>query len=626
MNTARISQLSVYPIKSCTGLHLNHALVEEHGLAFDRRFVVATPEGKFLTARTHPRLNQIHCALVQDGLHLRAPDMPPLDVEYQHFSARYTQVQVWSSTIDAQHCSSDYDQWFSDYLGVDCQLLFFGKHSERKVKRRDSQVAFADGYPLLLISQASLDDLNQRASDHIRMSQFRPNIVVKGTEPFAEDNWKRIRIGEVEFEITKPCSRCVFTTLDPETGQYNELNEPLRTLANYRKGADGELYFGQNMVALNKGKISLYDPIEVLETQQGEAYPDHAPKRPGAQPPSSGLWQSGQQRLECVAVEPVTHDVSRILLALPDGLRCHYLAGQYLPIEVEIDGHPVHRNYTLSSSPSRQGLLELTIKRVEGGKVSNWLLDNIQAGMHLKALPPAGDFYLECASQPQLLLLSAGSGITPMLSMLRNIVDQRLPYQVIFLHSAHSEQDLINRAELDYLNTFDNIDIRYTLSREAPSDWQGYTGRLNRGMLLDVAELEQHSVFACGPQAFMQSAKEQLLALGLHESDYFEESFGHRDEQAASDAPATAHNILFDSWDSYVQGNDQQTLLEQAEDAGINLPYSCRGGFCGACRVKLESGEVKVIEDSGLSEQDKQDGFVLACSCKPRSDLVITQG
>ena len=623
VNDARVSQLSVYPIKSTAGIHLNHAFVEEHGLAFDRRFVVCQPDGIQITARTHPKLAQVHSALTQTGLQLRADNMPNLELLYSDFSNDYKQVMIWKDAVQAQHCNVLYDQWFSRYLDEDCHLLFFGELSSRQVKQRESQVAFADGYPLLLISEASLDDLNLRSSTQHSMEQFRPNLVVKNTVPFAEDAWKRFKIGEVEFEVQTPCSRCVFTTLNQQTGEFDANKEPLSTLAKYRQGEDGNLYFGQNVVALNSGKISLYDTVEVLETRTPEHYPENINKRSSATPDKQ-QWRQGETfTLHCLAVQQETHDVKTFIFESPEQALSDYLAGQYLGFEFEIDGKPLRRNYTLSSTPSRPHRLAITVKRVVDGQLSNWLHDQFKPGMSLAAHAPSGNFHIKQSSNAKLLLLSAGSGITPMLSMLRYLSDLNIDRDIVFLHSAHSEKDLIAEQELALLSqAFSNCSIRYTLTQHAESNWQGYQGRLNRGMLMDVPDLEQRAVYVCGPQAFMQSAKEQLLALGLHEDDYYEESFG---QQISAPVETKALNILFDSWDTYLQGNNQQNLLEQAEQAGLNLPYSCRGGFCGSCKVRLQSGEVEVLEDSGLSDDEKQQGYILSCSCIPKNDVCITQ-
>ncbi len=622
--SALLSQVTVYPIKSTSGIHLNHAFVEEKGLAFDRRFVLTDKQGVFITARTQPKLTLIHSAITEDGLHLKAPEMPALDIVKSDFGGMYTSVEVWGDKFKGLWCHKNYDLWFSEFLGVDCRLLYFGEHSQRQVKDLDSQVGFADGYPLLIISQASLDDLNARVSSSVSMDQFRPNLVVKDCDAFAEDTWKRIRIGGVEFEVVKPCSRCIFTTIDPKTAEKHADQEPLVTLQKYRKGSSGEVYFGQNLVALNEGKISLYDSVEVLEYQTPEAYPDHAPKVISHHV-APGSWPENEEKLlTCIDIKNETADVKTFYFTTKPAMRFNYLAGQYLPLEFEIDGKPVHRNYTLSSSPSRPDLLSITVKRVEGGLVSNWLHDNFKVGHRVKALTPDGDFHCFAGDKDKLLMLSAGSGITPMLSMLKWMTDNRIDKELVFFHSAHREADLIARQELEHLAVMHGrCDVFYTLTQDAAQNWSGYQGRLNKTMLTAIPDLLSRSVYVCGPHPFMVAAKDMLTELGLPEDQYFEESFGARD---LVEEELKAVNLLFDSWDTYIKGDNQTTILEQAEKAGLRLPFSCRGGMCGACKVKLESGEVKVLNDAALSLEEKEQGYILACSCKPESDLVISAG
>lgn len=275
MSQAILQNIYVYPIKSSASIELSNSWVEEIGLAFDRRFVVAGPDGQFITARTQPTLCLIQANLSATGLIIIAPNMPALVIEYHNLCQGYVAVNVWNDTIDAQQCRENINQWFSHYLQKPCQLLFFGTDSQRFVKNKTSQVGFADAYPLLLISQASLDNLNKqyKADTHtISMTQFRPNIVVNNCEAFAEDTWQHIRIGEVEFEITTPCTRCIFTTINPSTGEKNRQQEPLNTLKSYRQLANSDILFGQNLVALNQGQIKCGDTIEILKRQAAPVF------------------------------------------------------------------------------------------------------------------------------------------------------------------------------------------------------------------------------------------------------------------------------------------------------------------------------------------------------------------
>lgn len=262
----QLSALHLYPIKSTAGIQLTRAFVEPGGLTFDRRFLLADRQGRFLTARRHPRLLQVRATPTADGLYLSAADQPPLRLRQTEFSDRYLPVTVWDDHVEGQHCSDAADRWFSDYLGIDCQLLHFGTGSRRQTHREPlAPVAFADGYPLLLISQGSLDDLRQRCPAPVGMERFRPNLVIGGTGPFAEDDWKRIRIGALELAVVKPCSRCVMTTVDPQTAVKHPQQEPLRTLAGYRRGDDGQVYFGQNLTPLGEGVLEVGMDVEILE-------------------------------------------------------------------------------------------------------------------------------------------------------------------------------------------------------------------------------------------------------------------------------------------------------------------------------------------------------------------------
>ncbi len=272
LDTVKLAQISIYPIKSTAAIDLSNSWVDELGLSFDRRFVLTNMNGQFITARTAPKLCLIQANITPYGFMLTAPDMPALAINYQDFSTDYQQVNIWGEQVNGQASHQDHHLWFSRYLDSPCKLLYFSKQSQRinpLTKKNGAPTAFADGYPLLLISQASLDDLNQRCQDSITMQQFRPNIVVDNCLPYEEDTWSHIRIGEVEFEIKKPCSRCIFTTINPSTASKHSQQEPLTTLKNYRQVGSGDILFGQNVTPLNLGQIKLNDTVTILSKQSG---------------------------------------------------------------------------------------------------------------------------------------------------------------------------------------------------------------------------------------------------------------------------------------------------------------------------------------------------------------------
>lgn len=264
-----LSALIYYPIKACRGFEITESRVERMGLADDRRMMVVTPEGGFLTQREHPKLALITPALKNDSVTLSAPNFDSIQFAIQK-SGTPTPVNIWKSkNVSAVDQGGEAAQWFSDWLGVSVRLVHIADGFQRKLNpdfavSAEDHTGFADGYPILIISEASLQDLNSRldASRPLPMNRFRPNIVLKDCGPFAEDKWKRIRIGSVEMALVKPCPRCVVTTIDKETLKHNK--EPLKTLSAYRKQKGGAM-FGMNVIPLNEGEIKVGMSVEVLE-------------------------------------------------------------------------------------------------------------------------------------------------------------------------------------------------------------------------------------------------------------------------------------------------------------------------------------------------------------------------
>jgi uncharacterized protein YcbX len=260
----RLTGLWVYPVKSSAGQAIGSSRVTSRGLAGDRQWMVTDASGRFLTGREHPVLVRVRAVHTIDGLILEAPGLPQLQVRRAMFNTlRLT--GVWSSRFEAYRGDLAADAWFSELLGIKAELLHIGGVSRRKLRADPSvRFGFADGYPVLLLNRASLDDLNDRLALPVTERNFRPNLVIDGAPAFAEDGWKRIRIGEVLFELMKPCERCVFTTVDPDTATLHPAQEPLRTLGSYRRTPAGVL-FGQNLVARTEGILRLGDPVTLLE-------------------------------------------------------------------------------------------------------------------------------------------------------------------------------------------------------------------------------------------------------------------------------------------------------------------------------------------------------------------------
>ena len=264
--TITLSGIHIYPVKSLGGITLREAQCTGRGAQFDRRFLVVDPKGKFFTQREYPKMATVWVDIEDDNLTLAAPDLDAVIVPLQPAPAPTYQVSVWSSMVQAHEVSADANRFLSDYLGTDCKLVYMPDSTQRKVNPQFAGngeiVSFADGYPFLLISDASLDDLNSRMATPLPMNRFRPNLVVTGCTPYAEDGWKEIRIGESTFRLVKPCTRCQVTTTDQATGEVVG-PEPLHTLAKYRNSAEGVM-FGQNLLPLKLGRIALGDVVEVV--------------------------------------------------------------------------------------------------------------------------------------------------------------------------------------------------------------------------------------------------------------------------------------------------------------------------------------------------------------------------
>jgi hypothetical protein len=259
----QLTELYVHPLKSCRGNAVPEARVEPMGLAHDRRWMLVTGEGRFMTGRQFPRMVLIEVAPDDTGATFTAPGMDPLRVPLADMTEPQA-TEVWGDAFVARAGSLEADFWFSDFLGSSCRLLHVGADTTRRTDVGTvAPVGFADGFPLLLIGQASLDDLNGRLATPVTMRHFRTNLVVQTTRAFEEDGWQRIRIGEVEFEHAKPCTRCIFTTVDPDTAVPAADRQPLQTLNGYRQFDDGTR-FGINLIALNQGVLRIGDPLEVL--------------------------------------------------------------------------------------------------------------------------------------------------------------------------------------------------------------------------------------------------------------------------------------------------------------------------------------------------------------------------
>ncbi len=371
------------------------------------------------------------------------------------------------------------------------------------------------------------------------------------------------------------------------------------------------------------------------------------------------------------AVRDETHDVRTFVLAPRNPARFRYLPGQFITLDIEIGGETINRCYTLSSTPTRPDAVSITVKRVPGGPVSNFLHDTLKPGSTLRAVGPMGDFscFEPGNGATRYLFLSGGSGITPLMSMSRAFHDLAEPRDIVFVHAARSPADIIFRDELELMARNQPGHFRFAPVCETDSPmqpWHGLRGRLNLGLLNHIApDYKEREIFVCGPSPFMAAVRSMLKEAGFDMSRHHEESFNFEELAAAEPevaaevvvaeakeaarapqpapeavpapepvpasappapepaAPAVVYKVSFAKSGRTIECSSDMFVLDAARRAGVRLPSSCSKGLCGTCKSKLVSGEVEMKHQGGIRQREIDAGMRLLCCSKPRSDLVV---
>ena len=270
----RLTGIHLYPLKSAAAFSVHDARVDRLGLSGDRRWMLVDDDGHALTQREVPRLARIHAVPADGALDVVVLGMPPLEVPIPSPGAESVRATIHTRTALGAAAGDEADGWFSEFLERRCRLLYLPPELAIAVAPpwggSHDRTAFTDGFPVLLIGESSLNELNRRLARSVPMDRFRPNLVVSGSEPFEEDAWDEVMIGGLNFRAVKPCPRCVVTTVDQATGVRDPSGEPLATLASFRKW-DGKVWFGMNLLSAGAGSVRLADPVEVVSRRDAQA-------------------------------------------------------------------------------------------------------------------------------------------------------------------------------------------------------------------------------------------------------------------------------------------------------------------------------------------------------------------
>ena len=375
---------------------------------------------------------------------------------------------------------------------------------------------------------------------------------------------------------------------------------------------------------------------------------------PNTQKPQPKLW-SGTLRVARITQE--TSDVRTFRFVPPDGGRLpfEHQAGQYLVLSLMIDGKKINRTYTISSPPTRTDFCEITVKREENGHVSRHLHETLNEGDTFRVSAPAGRFVFDRTQANSIVLIAGGVGITPLMSMVRDLTDRNWKGDIFFIYSAKTQNDIIFKRELEDLQTrFSNVRVHVTLSRADGADWNGYKGRVNGPFLgMCVPNIAERPVYICGPQAMMTPTIQLLRDLGVPEDKIKSEEFiaakraetvlgvqpgsergcpgGAASETSPSDV-ATVQDLSPDDGEPVLtlarSGKSlalapDKVLLEIAEDAGANIDYECRSGICGRCKTRLLAGQVTMETQDALTDDEKAKNIILMCQARATGRVTV---
>lgn len=370
-------------------------------------------------------------------------------------------------------------------------------------------------------------------------------------------------------------------------------------------------------------------PATAMASPSASIHPDIAPSK-------SNSW-TGPMLVARVFQE--TPQVKTFRLVDPAGgkLPFNYLPGQFLTLTVSPNGKPVKRSYTIASSPTHRDFCDVTVRHENQGLVSGYLHQRVHEGELLQVTAPSGKFTFAGQDADSIVLIGGGVGVTPMMSVIRYLTDRSWPGDMYLIYGCKNDTDIIFREELEYLmKRYANLHIRFVVEEVQAGNWPHSTGRITQELLAEaIPNIAAHHIHLCGPKPMMEAVKGMLANLGVPPSQVETEVFVGKEKPqetpaAAAQPPAAQEEavapqakIHFSRSQKTISTPASMTVLEAAEEAGVEIDYSCRSGTCGVCKVKLLSGDVTMEVDDSLEAADKAQGIVLACQAKPRGDLTI---
>ena len=358
-------------------------------------------------------------------------------------------------------------------------------------------------------------------------------------------------------------------------------------------------------------------------------------------PVTTQTWANGRHVVRCIKVIRETWDVQTFCFMSQSPVMFFFKPGQFVTLELEINGEQVMRSYTISSSPSVPYSFSITVKRDPRGLVSSWLHDSLNEGDEVAVHGPVGNFNCIDYTSEKMLLLSGGVGITPLMSMARWYFDTNAEADIVFVHSARSPKDIIFHRELEHMDSrIPNFNPSIICEGYSVGEaWSGYTGYLSDAMLNLIApDFMDREIFCCGPETYMNAVKAMLMLHDFPMDRYHEESFGSTPVAVLDDAEEMAeqavidlidmeegvqYSVSFDATGKSSSINEGETVHEAAAKLGLHIPKACGMGICGTCKVMKISGEVTMSHNGGITDSDVEEGYILSCCSVPSSDVVV---